>query len=38
LDSWTDYNNGTRQVGTWMRQGLLQMGVKAESIPQNADL
>jgi polar amino acid transport system substrate-binding protein len=38
LDSWTDYNNGTRQVGTWMRQSLLAMGVKADSIPSNADL
>jgi polar amino acid transport system substrate-binding protein len=38
LDSWTDYNNGTRQVGAWMRQGLLQMGVKPENIPANADL
>jgi polar amino acid transport system substrate-binding protein len=38
LDSWTDYNTGTRQVGTWMRQGLLQMGVKPENIPANADL
>ena len=38
LDCWTDYNNGTRQVGAWMRQGLLQMGVKPESIPANADL
>jgi polar amino acid transport system substrate-binding protein len=38
LNSWTDYNNGTRQVGAWMRQGLLQMGVKSESVPPNADL
>ena len=38
LDCWTDYNNGTRQVAAWMRQGLLQMGVKSESIPPNADL
>jgi polar amino acid transport system substrate-binding protein len=38
LDSWTDYNNGTRQVGAWMRQGLLQMGVKPENIPASADL
>jgi polar amino acid transport system substrate-binding protein len=38
LDCWTDYNNGTRQVGAWMRQGLLQMGVKPESIPANADI
>jgi polar amino acid transport system substrate-binding protein len=38
LDSWTDYNNGTRQVGAWMRQSLLAMGVKADSIPSNADL
>jgi polar amino acid transport system substrate-binding protein len=38
LDSWTDYNNGTRQVGAWMRQGLQQMGVKADSIPASADL
>jgi polar amino acid transport system substrate-binding protein len=38
LDSWTDYNTGTRQVGTWMRQSLIGMGVKAGSIPANADL
>jgi len=38
LDSWTDYNTGTRQVGAWMRQSLLAMGVKAESVPANADL
>ena len=38
LNSWTDYNTGTRQVGAWMRQSLLAMGVKAESIPANADL
>ncbi|MEJ0018543.1 MAG: transporter substrate-binding domain-containing protein [Acetobacteraceae bacterium] len=38
LDSWTDYNTGTRQVGTWMRQSLLTMGVKPDSIPTNADL
>ena len=29
LNSWTDYNTGTRQVGAWMRQSLLAMGVKA---------
>jgi polar amino acid transport system substrate-binding protein len=38
LNSWTDYNAGTRQVRTWMRQSLLAMGVKSESIPANADL
>lgn len=38
LDSWTDYNTGTRQVGAWMRQSLLAMGVKPDSIPPNADL
>ena len=38
LDSWTDYNTGTRQVGAWMRQSLLAMGVKPESVPANADL
>lgn len=38
LDSWTDYNNGTRQVGAWMRQSLLAMGVKPDSIPPNSDL
>jgi hypothetical protein len=38
LDSWTDYNNGTRQVGAWMRQGLLQMGVKPDYISGSADL
>lgn len=38
LDSWTDYNTGTRQIGAWMRQSLLTMGVKPDSIPTNADL
>jgi polar amino acid transport system substrate-binding protein len=38
LDSWTDYNAGTRQIGAWMRQGLLQMGVQPDRIPANADL
>ena len=38
LNSWTDYNTGTRQVGSWMRQSLLAMGVKPEGIPANADL
>jgi polar amino acid transport system substrate-binding protein len=38
LDSWTDYYTGTRQIGTWMRQGLLQMGVQPDRIPANADL
>jgi polar amino acid transport system substrate-binding protein len=38
LNSWTDYNTGTRQVGAWMRQSLLVMGVKPESIPASADL
>ena len=38
LDCWTDFNTGTRQVAAWMRQGLLQMGVKSASIPANADL
>jgi polar amino acid transport system substrate-binding protein len=38
LDSWIEYNRGTRQIGGWMRDGLLAMGVKPESIPSNADL
>lgn len=38
LDSWTDYNTGTRQVGTWMRQSLVNMGVNPANIPANADL
>jgi hypothetical protein len=38
LDSWTDYNRGTRQIGVWFREGLTQMGVKPENIPPNADL
>jgi len=38
LDSWTDYNRGTRQIGVWFREGLVQMGVKPENIPPNADL
>jgi polar amino acid transport system substrate-binding protein len=38
LNSWTDYNNGTRQIGAWMRQSLIAMGVKPENIPPNSDL
>jgi len=38
LDSWSDYNTGTRQVGAWMRQSLLAMGVKSDSIPVNAEI
>ena len=38
LDSWTEYNAGTRQVGAWMHQSLLAMGVNPESIPANADV
>jgi len=38
LDSWSDYNTGTRQVGAWMRQSLLAMGVKSDSIPVSAEL
>ncbi len=36
LDEWTDYNTGTGQIGAWIRAGLLQGGVKAESIPPDA--
>jgi polar amino acid transport system substrate-binding protein len=38
LNAWTEYNRGTRQIGAWMRDALLAMGVKPESIPANADL
>ena len=38
LDSWIEYYRGTRQIGAWMRDGLLAMGVKPASIPPNADL
>jgi polar amino acid transport system substrate-binding protein len=38
LDSWIEYYRGTRQIGAWMRDGLLAMGVKPENIPSNADL
>jgi polar amino acid transport system substrate-binding protein len=38
LDSWTEFNNGTRQTGVWIREGLLAMGVKPETIPASADL
>jgi polar amino acid transport system substrate-binding protein len=38
LNAWTEYNRGTRQIGTWMREALLAMGVKPASIPANADL
>jgi polar amino acid transport system substrate-binding protein len=38
LNAWTEYNRGTRQIGAWMRDALLAMGVKPENIPANADL
>ena len=38
LDSWIEYNRGTRQISSWIRDGLYAMGVKPESIPANADL
>jgi polar amino acid transport system substrate-binding protein len=38
LDSWIEYNRGTRQIGGWIRDGLYAMGVKPESIAANADL
>src|SRR5271156_2509337 len=38
LDSWIEYYRGTRQIGAWMRDGLLAMGGKAENIPPSADL
>jgi hypothetical protein len=38
LDAWIEYYRGTRQIGAWIRDGLLAMGVKSESIPANADL
>ena len=38
LNAWTEYNRGTRQIGAWMREALLAMGVKPASIPANADL
>jgi polar amino acid transport system substrate-binding protein len=38
LDSWIEYNRGTRQIGAWMRDALVAMGVKPETIPVEADL
>ena len=38
LNAWTEYNRGTRQIGAWMREALLAMGVKPANIPANADL
>ncbi len=38
LNSWTDYNTGTRQVADWIHQALLKMGVRPETIPPDADL
>jgi polar amino acid transport system substrate-binding protein len=38
LNAWTEYNRGTRQIGAWMRDALLAMGVKPDNIPANADL
>lgn len=38
LDSWVDYNTGTRVIANWIRDGLLAMGVKLETIPADAGL
>jgi polar amino acid transport system substrate-binding protein len=38
LDSWIEFYGGSRQIGAWMKDGLLRMGVKPETIPTNADL
>ncbi|MSP01576.1 MAG: transporter substrate-binding domain-containing protein [Acetobacteraceae bacterium] len=38
LNSWIEFNRGTRQIGGWIRDGLLAMTVKPENIPSNADL
>jgi polar amino acid transport system substrate-binding protein len=38
LDSWIEFNRGSRQIGGWLRDGLLAMGVKPESIPPDADI
>lgn len=38
LDSWVYYYGGTRQIGAWIKDGLLAMGVKPDIIPANADL
>jgi polar amino acid transport system substrate-binding protein len=38
LDSWADYNTGTRQIGVWIRSALLKMGVQPTAIPADADL
>jgi len=38
IDSWSDYNTGTRLIGGWIRAGLLAMGVKPETIPADANL
>lgn len=38
IDSWADFNNGTRVIGGWIRDGLLAMGVKEEAIPADAGL
>jgi polar amino acid transport system substrate-binding protein len=36
IDSWADYNNGVRMIAGWLRDGLLAMGVKPETIPSDA--
>jgi polar amino acid transport system substrate-binding protein len=38
LNSWADYNTGTRQIGVWIRSALLNMGVQPTIIPADADL
>jgi polar amino acid transport system substrate-binding protein len=38
LNSWADYNTGTRQIGVWIRSSLLDMGVQPNAIPADADL
>ena len=38
LDCWSDYNNGARVITGWIREALLEMGVKPEAIPADAGL
>jgi polar amino acid transport system substrate-binding protein len=38
LNAWVEFYGGTRQIGGWMKDGLIAMGVKPEIIPANADL
>ncbi|HEY5300118.1 MAG TPA: transporter substrate-binding domain-containing protein [Acetobacteraceae bacterium] len=38
LNSWTEYNVGTRRLNAWIRAALLKMGISPSAIPADSDL